>query len=136
MAKKYSVENTTSTPARPILLVIGKSAGALGKNFKNLATDGMPEVLTEKEYVGIKEVLDRYEAAGMVRVKCIDDTPKVDKKTEPVIKTGAEGDDEDLKAMRQAAADLGIRSWQTMKKSTLEEAIAKANLAKDTQKEE
>lgn len=135
MAKKYSVENISMNPARPIMFTMGKAGKSLGQNAKVASTDGIPLLFTEKEYAVHEAALKRYEEAGMVRIKIIDDKPVVAKRDEPVIKTGAEGDDDELKELRKEASDLGIKSWQTMKKSTLIEAIAKANLEKDTEKD-
>jgi hypothetical protein len=131
MAKTYQVENTSFNPARPIGIMTGIAKGTPGRGHKLLATDGIPVVLSEKEYEACQDALKRYEAAGMVRVKAIGgeqaqeavEAPEAPKKEKQKQKGQPEEVSDTLQALREVAKGLGIKGWHLMKEDKLEEAI-------------
>lgn len=136
MAKTYAIENTTLSPVRPILLSFGKTGKAL-KPAKVLSPDGIPVVLSEKDYEQVKDALTRYEKAGMVRIKVSEEAMNKAKKESPSTKQGEDFDTSkfELQALREVAGELGIKGWQLMKREALEEAVAKATKEKEAAQE-
>lgn len=116
MAKTYSIVNTSYQPARPVILMTGRASGSVGRNYKMLNTDGMPEILTEAEYALCADAIERYEKAGIVKLTVLDAEAKEKAKL-----TGNETLDE----LREMAQEAGVKGWHIMKESSLREALTK-----------
>jgi hypothetical protein len=71
----YSVRNISTTPPRPIGLMLGgaqKNGSINTKNHMLISTDNVPVFITDGQYAYAKAAIQRYEAAGMLVCQKVD----------------------------------------------------------------
>jgi len=121
--KKYIVKNITRKPAVPIGLMCQPCGGSLGSDSYVQTVPGVSMELTEEQYEGAKEAIDRYVKAEKLKLTIKEVT--ADKKEKVIEEPEFASEDEEKEAeIRKRAKKAGIKSWHVKSVENLEKELA------------